>query len=283
MTDSGSSPSDVHATDITGDSGTVGNMTYVLKRAIPAATLASTMPTPDSVANVATNNRLQYANQRKGFYVNGLYWRSYGDRTDTGYSAYPNSKEVILRPNGPGDVTQLLYSVNCEGTTDRTKYHQPDPNINYTYVNEVMPDDCGTALDENYSATHDLYRLPSAPVGTINHVTVTGRGIAVVCDMDIGRLVIKTHGNEYRSNDLHMTTSWTAYSYTWNVNPYTGQPWTWDEVDSLQCGLEGWYCTGCCYQGSPYWYPNGTRWTQTYVTVSYNSWGCRFYGNQTVS
>jgi hypothetical protein len=53
------------------------------------------------------------------------------------------------------------------------------------------------------------------------------------------RAAIKTHGVVYTGNEESQTgQSFITRSYEWANNPYTGSPWTWDEIDALQAGIE---------------------------------------------
>ena len=34
-----------------------------------------------------------------------------------------------------------------------------------------------------------------------------------------------------------MTEDWASYTKDWAVNPFTSQPWTWDEINALEIGV----------------------------------------------
>lgn len=152
-----------------------------------------------------------------------------------------------LRPNAAGDLTAL------------TQF--PATGSNYDKVNEESPDELTTYLYEDTGLwKRDLYNLPAhSGSGTINKVTVflyCKAGLDAV-GYDIEEL-LKTHGvGPYNNYHMQISTSWTLYSHEWTNNPYTTNPWTWDEIDALQIGVGA--------EGGA----NKTYCTQVYVEVNY--------------
>ncbi|RLG47348.1 MAG: hypothetical protein DRN92_03375 [Thermoproteota archaeon] len=141
----------------------------------------------------------------------------------------------ILRPNGAGSWTIL------------NPY--PSSNENWECVDEVVSDEDSTYVyytDSPYPYGRDTYSLQdhSQGSGIINSVTVyvrckkIGTSLLVAC-----RPAIRTHSANYppitSTEDARLlTTSWTNYYRTWTTNPYTGQAWTWSEIDSLEAGVD---------------------------------------------
>jgi hypothetical protein len=81
---------------------------------------------------------------------------------------------------------------------------------------------------------------------------------------DSARIHIKTNGVEYNGTEVQVTTSYATYSYQWNNNPQTGNPWTWSEVDALQIGAG----LRRCKPGGGLSTRN-TRMTQVYAEINY--------------
>ena len=109
-----------------------------------------------------------------------------------------------------------------------------------TKVAEETPDGDSTYVYTNSSVwQEDLYNIAdhSTGVGTINYVKVY-----LECRADASPTQasvythIKTNETEYNGSEETVTTSYATYSYQWDYNPQTTQPWTWDEIDALQIG-----------------------------------------------
>ena len=133
------------------------------------------------------------------------------------------------------------------------------------FTNQNAPADfCIVNIEESQSSTlydRDLYNLDNTnESGNINKVTVyfcfagdAGGGTGYA------RAAIKTNGTVYTGNlQSQAGQTFTTSSYEWSLNPYTGLPWTWNEIDALQAGVElkgSVGVTGYC--------------TQVYVNVEY--------------
>ncbi len=156
----------------------------------------------------------------------------------------------ILRPDSAGDVTSLP-----------TQF--PNSTFHWDKVDEVVADDDTTYVAEFSSRgtrdTYDLYNLEDSGVGAgdINKVTIycisKGPGIG-------GNLHIKakTHSTEYNyDKGIVSTSAYTSHSQELAVNPNTGNPWTWAEIDALQVGPRH-----ECLQST-------VRTTQVYIEVDY--------------
>ena len=158
-----------------------------------------------------------------------------------------------LRPNAAGDVT----SICCE---------TPNGEVHWTLVDEETPDD-GTTVVRNYSETgtldsYDLYNLPAhSGSGTINKITVYMR-VNNYYGTDYAYTKIKTHSTIYEGDQETIASGTFAnFSHQWTTNPYTGEAWTWDEIDALQIGVR--LQTTATY--------HSCRCTQLYVEVDYTS------------
>lgn len=140
---------------------------------------------------------------------------------------------IILRPNGPGDASECV-------PVGRT--------YNYQCVNEETPDDDASYVrtgSSSLSEYKDLYAFSDvAYIPNIQYVAEYIRVSKRSKDHDwYYHALIKTHGSEYRGPYVSMfSETWRYLHYVLTKNPYTGNNWTVDEVNSLQAGqiLKGW-------------------------------------------
>lgn len=127
-----------------------------------------------------------------------------------------------LRPNAAGDeesIPNLVDSTHWGATSDQS---------NATYVWRSGAGD----------PTRDLYNLPAYTGGSsISKVTGWVRGKEGAEGSGGGSTSIKTHGTVY-DQAVGFSETIANYSYDWTVNPYTGEQWTINEVNSLQAGVE---------------------------------------------
>jgi hypothetical protein len=192
-------------------------------------------------------------------------------------------RTVTLRPNSGGDVTQLWWRHNSDNPNDcnslLSQFHGPDPNMNYQMMDDTAPDYCATHVDEPCTVGYDLYKMSQLPPsfsGLITGVSVHVVACSVACpngNIQVGQypipawIMIKTHGTEYQSRITIQ--GWQDQYATWTSNPYTGETWTKQEIDSLQIGIMlG--VNGSCQCPSPA-EVTGSRATQEYAVVSWRS------------
>ena len=159
---------------------------------------------------------------------------------------------VILRPNGPGYTTQIPVQY-------------PNSGAHWDKVDEETPDENQTYVRSTYASgeKQDLYELSDIPVGPIiiNAVTEYIRWYSELGEGSNSPhfFAIRTHDTTYLIVcTLLGKTYYQTYSHSWTLNPYTGQPWTLDEVNALQAGvslLNNYYFNFRC--------------TQVYVEVTY--------------
>ena len=152
---------------------------------------------------------------------------------------------IILRPNGPGASTRL--------------YQYPTTGENWDKVDDKIPDEDATYVYISGGNALDLYAIEDSPIniGIINSVTVYARCRRVGERIGILRIYIRTHLRNYESTTIFfLSESYSDYLYTYLTNPFTGQPWTWDEINDLQAGI--WLLSFA-----------EARCTQLYVVVNY--------------
>jgi hypothetical protein len=142
-------------------------------------------------------------------------------------SAYIGTE--TLRPNAPGDLTNIPYQM-------------PDSGYHWEKVDDTGEGDGDTTTITCWNSASfytDFYNLPSGSgLGTINKVVVyfkalSGSGIAY----GSGRIVIKTHNSVYYGDVEVFPISYVLKSKTWTTNPNTGLAWTWEEISALQIGV----------------------------------------------
>ena len=153
-----------------------------------------------------------------------------GGQVSLDYAAGTPATET-LRPTADGDETDIEY---------------PASPPHWTEVDDVTPDGDSTYVStESYIPEEDLYEIGNhtAGQGTINYVRVYMEGREESAQIPVNAYAhIKTNGAEHDGDAIYFTTSWATYSYQWNNNPQTGNPWTWSEIDDLQIGVHLFRC-----------------------------------------
>jgi len=166
----------------------------------------------------------------------------------------PVADTEIFRPNAAGDKTNISDQYPATGE-HWDKVYEETSDGDSTYVSS-----------DNTAWQEDLYNIT-------DHSTLTAAGIInyvevyIVCratsssTQTSAYIHIKTNGVEYNGAAENMTTSYATYSYQWDINPQTGEAWTWDEIDALQIGVGLRQPTGA----------QSTRCTQVYVEVGFEA------------
>jgi hypothetical protein len=170
-----------------------------------------------------------------------------GGQVKLTFSAGASANET-LRPTADGDKTDIAY---------------PASPPHWTEVDDVTSDGDSTYVStESIDWQEDLYEIGNhtAGYGSINYVKIymVGKEQSARTDTN-GYLQIKTNGVEYSGTAVDFTQSYATYSYQWNNNPQTGNPWTWTEIDDLQIGM------GIRRSRPNQW----TRVTQVYAEINY--------------
>jgi hypothetical protein len=138
------------------------------------------------------------------------------------------SQILTLRPNGVGHVTFLSVS----GATD-----------NYEAVDEVTYDTTTYVYRIQSGAFWgtDYYEAENAPVisgSTINSVTIKYRGIKNSGLGVEGRTQIYTYSQYINGDATTLGSSYAnVYSQEYQTNPYTGEAWTWTEINNMEIGV----------------------------------------------
>ena len=162
---------------------------------------------------------------------------------------------IILRPNANGDVN------NGE--------QYPTSGEHWDKVDEVTADGDTTYLStptNSGSNREERFEIENATQsGVIDSVKVYVRAKTLSTSYP-GTLYIavKTHEKKYTQNvSDDLTGAYKTLSHTWTVNPYTNQPWTWEEVNNLLIGFD--FRSGVSEENK--YHPIFV--TQVYVEVNY--------------
>lgn len=137
--------------------------------------------------------------------------------------------ELILRPNGEGDLNEHLQS--------------PDAGEHWQKVDEAVADDATTYVyGADVTGTEDLYTLPAhglAPGTIINKITIHGRfyrGYNAVGFSSKANWSMTWTGGGWSDPTDFIWSQWYTDSYEHLVNPVTGLHWTLAELASMQIG-----------------------------------------------
>ncbi|MEE9365257.1 MAG: hypothetical protein V3W44_01090, partial [Dehalococcoidales bacterium] len=174
-------------------------------------TATGTIGTPPATGDIATVNAT-------------------GTQPDWNDVLTPVNDDVILRPIGTGDEIEV-------------KSQYPTTGAHWDKVDEASSDGDGTYVSEDRTAwNEDLYNTANhstqAAGGDIQYVEVFMVSRASANGTQESAYVhIKTNGVEYNGPSENLSANYTQYSESWNTNPQSSSPWTWNEVDNLQTGV----------------------------------------------
>jgi len=130
-----------------------------------------------------------------------------------------------LLPNGTGALTQCTQYPATGANWDKVAEGSPDDGDTYVYA---------TAPPPHYA--RDLYTLQDSTgsSGDISAVTVYFR----VSGEGAAKASIKTGGEIYNGTEECVDgPEFVNKTYSWAVNPFTNEEWTWSDVDELQAGV----------------------------------------------
>jgi hypothetical protein len=181
--------------------------------------------------------------------------------------------QVYLTTTGSGSGTETLRPDSAGDETLITDQF-PVTGEHWDKVDDVTSDDDSTYVSTEKSWEEDLYNIPnhSTGAGDINYVRVymVARGTIAPTQTN-AYFHIKTNGAEHNSPEITTTAAYAPYSYQWDNNPETTNPWTWDEIDALQIGV------GIRNPKAK----KETRVTQVYVEVNYTDYS--YYTKGTIT
>jgi len=136
----------------------------------------------------------------------------------------PCSQPVILRPMGPGSLTELTGD-GC--------------SLNWQCVDEIVPDEDASCVESSSTVyLLDLYQMDD-PIDTAcgtASVTLHFRARRFVKDA-FGKAVIRTGGALFEGPEESLVDDYSEYTVQWITNPNTGSPWTWPEITDIEIGV----------------------------------------------
>lgn len=136
---------------------------------------------------------------------------------------YSEVESIIFRPNANSLPNQLAGD--------------------YTKVDDITPDWSATIVYTVVTGSYqtELYEIPNHTLSGddfINNVTIYIVWKAHNTDETFGKYAINASGTiKYGAVQTLISTAWTTYSYTFENNPTTTNPWTWDEINNLTIGV----------------------------------------------
>ncbi|MBA7576364.1 hypothetical protein ES708_18203 [subsurface metagenome] len=157
--------------------------------------------------------------------------------------------EVDFRPYFPGDLCTIALEVGA-----------PCPD-HWKNVDDIIPDDYDSYVEHFCPAgsceATDLYKIERGRLEKIESVTIVGRfmSFGTRSTTRVLGLGLKTHDTIYYEALSAAPETWTDRSWHHTTNPFTHQPWTQQELDTLQIGERlrlargvGWGQRGRCTQ-----------------------------------
>ncbi|NMB82938.1 MAG: hypothetical protein GYA14_14090 [Ignavibacteria bacterium] len=137
---------------------------------------------------------------------------------------------ITLRPTSDGDSKECsIYPTSPTTHYDKVDEATSDSDSTYIYASSML----------DIISKLDLFNKPDITGNLkISQVKVYAKAkkqsgttaTYQVC------LSIKIGGTVYNSSFSTTTTSYANYSNVWTTNPYTGNPWNWEDINNLQIG-----------------------------------------------
>ncbi len=150
--------------------------------------------------------------------------------------------DTLTEGNTAGSLTEILVPDGEGNVTELTSYPEQE---NWECCNSSDGDDSYVYLFSTHNTNWigDLYSLKDpAGEGIINSVKI---GVSVKFELTSGGLqggaaTYLLSGSTEWTGKIHYFAqdSYVNFSDTLSVNPDTGEPWTWSELDSLQAGVK---------------------------------------------
>jgi len=174
---------------------------------------------------------------------------------------WDNTSSGLLDKGFVPSSTETLHPTSDVDTGD---WHQVGGETGfYTSVDEVTSDDDTTYV---WLQVFDTSWWPiewgladSSGTGSINSVTVYyDCRVYSVPVLNKVRPFVRSGSTKDTGTERTLTQTYQQWSDVWNTNPDTSSAWTWNEIDSLQVGIDGYDENG-----------DKNRVTQVYVVVDY--------------
>ncbi len=138
----------------------------------------------------------------------------------------------------------------------------PGTGVGYTEVDEGLADGTQTYIGTSIDGRKDIYSFTADTITGVKSVTVFGRFITDFKGSTFSLLLYDTSSNSMvYSTPVQLPSSgkWYTLSYTWELNPFTGQEWKDEDIQFLVFGI----CADYCDRGSAVFC------TQVYIEIAY--------------
>ena len=191
-----------------------------------------------------------------GSRANGSY--EYTTAVDMFYESFREDNHVTIRPNSAGQYAEWGSAYPAETVHWDCCDDEPADDDN-SYVRTTNTNWLREAC--NLGDTDDYGNIAWVRVYIRARIDSAGASTYI-------RTLIRTHGADYISADIALTSSYQDFYTQYDINPFNGMPWTWDEVRSLQAGASG--------RSFGSWY---TRLTAVWVVVNYGGQRASIRGN----
>jgi len=147
------------------------------------------------------------------------------------YYYTPDPVDLIFRPDGVGTTTELTDIFPGGGEDNYEDVDEETADEDDSYVGKIS----------NSAYVYDTYTMesPAIQAGTINSVIIHFRAKRSAATVVEACAVIRTYATDYEdwANHVTLTEDYTDYtSGAWIVNPNTGDPFTWAELNALEAG-----------------------------------------------
>jgi len=147
------------------------------------------------------------------------------------YSQYENATATI-------DQSSTTFRPNAVGTYSELEDYGDTPN--WECVDDVSPDDDTTyvATTSTVAVQRDTYNVPdhTTETQTIINVTFYVRAKKTGAGSDAYLIVYDNGLKIYQSIPINF--AWNTYSYGYTLNPSDTEAWEWDDIDTLEIGIE---------------------------------------------
>lgn len=168
-----------------------------------------------------------FFNDWTGTYLDWDDWPTHDG--DASYVSINNSSAIplILRPDGDGDYTSW--------TGDYEMWQDTTPDGNATFVS-------ATAHNLNETSTLQDHTTQTSAIKKVSLTIVAAQfneteSVSVPDRDDKLRMMLYINGEGYNGSIITPTTTYSAYTTDWTVNPATASAWTWTDIDALQAGV----------------------------------------------
>ncbi|MFB0499838.1 MAG: OmpL47-type beta-barrel domain-containing protein [Candidatus Hadarchaeaceae archaeon] len=133
-----------------------------------------------------------------------------------------------LRPNGNGTYTEFENVI-------------PDNIAHWEAVDETSADGDTSYITSETPNNRDTFALsnPGIPLSsTVNSVTVYVTAKKVDKGQDSFYIMIRSGDTDSRSDALEVADAYDEFSHQWTANPADNQPWTVENVNALEAGVQ---------------------------------------------